>query len=144
MRILIALALLSSPPATPMAMPGWMAGKWCVQATAETCERWGSDGGGMMLGTSQTVKQGRTTGFEFLRIAMDGDVPVYLAQPGGKPAVAFRATAADGQSITFLNAEHDYPQRIRYWRTGDVLNAEIALADGSNAMRWSYLRVRGD
>ncbi len=92
-----------------------------------------------MLGTSQTVKNGRTAGFEYLRVAIDGGVPVYFAQPGGGPAVAFRASGGRGQAITFLNAGHDYPQRIRYWRDGDALNAEIAMADGSNAMRWRYL-----
>ncbi|MGY4397037.1 hypothetical protein ACVWZA_002228 [Sphingomonas sp. UYAg733] len=33
---------------------------------------------------------------------------------------------------------HDYPQRIRYWREGKILNAKISLSYGSKRMRWSY------
>jgi hypothetical protein len=29
---------------------------------------------------------------------------------------------------------------VRYWREGDVLVGEIAMADGSNPMRWRYRR----
>jgi hypothetical protein len=42
--------------------------------------------------------------------------------------------------ITFVNAAHDYPQRIRYWRDGRDLMAEVSLADGSKAQRWRYAR----
>jgi len=42
----------------------------------------------------------------------------------------------------FENRDHDYPQRIRYWREGEVLMAEISLADGSKPMRWRYLPVK--
>jgi hypothetical protein len=41
-----------------------------------------------------------------------------------------------------MNAQHDYPQRIRYWRDGKYLIAETALADGSKAQRWRYSRKR--
>jgi hypothetical protein len=43
--------------------------------------------------------------------------------------------------VTFVNAGHDYPQRIHYRATGDTLTAEISLADGSKAMRWTFNRV---
>ncbi|NML07494.1 DUF6265 family protein [Sphingomonas sp. G-3-2-10] len=142
-----ALALIAAIPltgaATPAAqtLPDWLAGSWCTAdgAHGRTCERWGPAAGGMMIGTSQTVKGGRTVSFEFLRIALDGETPVYIAQPGGKAAVAFRAVAGE-KGVTFLNEAHDYPQRIRYWREGDALVAEIALKDGTNAMSWRYAR----
>lgn len=143
-----ALALIAALPLTgaaaPVAqtLPDWLAGNWCTAdgAQGRTCERWGPAAGGMMIGTSQTVKGGRTVSFEFLRIGLDGETPVYIAQPGGKAPVAFRAVAGE-KGITFVNAEHDYPQRIRYWREGDALMAEIALKDGSRAMQWQYDRA---
>jgi hypothetical protein len=142
-----ALALIAAIPLTGAAapaaqtLPDWLAGSWCTAdgAQGRTCERWGPAAGGMMIGTSQTVKGGRTVSFEFLRIALDGETPVYIAQPGGKTPVAFRAVAGE-KGVTFLNETHDYPQRIRYWREGETLVAEIALKDGANAMSWRYAR----
>ena len=60
--------------------------------------------------------------------------------PKGASAVAFKATEADARSITFVNAAHDYPQRVRYELTNSGLNAEISLADGNKPNRWSYRR----
>ena len=45
-------------------------------------------------------------------------------------------------SVTFVNTANDYPQRIRYWREGPLLKAEIALEDGSRARTWTYKRGR--
>ncbi|WP_447726450.1 DUF6265 family protein [Sphingomonas koreensis] len=123
-------------------LPEWLAGRWCTAdgGPSRTCEQWQPAAGGMMLGTSQTVKGGKTVAFEFLRIGLDGDTAVYLPQPGGKAPVGFRA-AAGGEGITFVNAAHDYPQRIHYRLSGNTLTAEISLADGSKAMRWTYRRM---
>ena len=52
--------------------------------------------------------------------------------------VEFAMTGQTAESIQFSNPAHDYPQRIRYWRDGKTLNAEIALIDGSRAVQWSY------
>ncbi len=134
------LMLPSAAPA-PGGLPEWLAGRWCTagDGATRTCEQWQPPAGGMMLGVSQMVKGEKTVAFEYLRITMDGGVAVYEAQPGGKPPTAFRAVAG-GEGITFLNAAHDYPQRIHYRLEGDELTAEISLADGSKAMRWSYRR----
>lgn len=136
--------MLMLPGAAPVAgeLPDWLAGRWCTAegGPTRTCEQWQPAAGGMMLGTSQTVKGGKTVAFEFLRIGLDGDTAVYLPQPGGKPPVPFRAVAG-GEGVTFVNAGHDYPQRIHYRLKGDELSAEISLADGSRPMRWSYRRM---
>lgn len=146
-RIALALAMLATPLSVTgsdgaAGLPEWLAGRWCGAdgPRGQTCETWQAAAGGTMLGTSQTVKGSKTVAFEFLRIAMDGDTAVYLPQPGGKPPVAFRAVPG-GEGVTFVNAAHDYPQRIQYRRTGDTLTAEISLADGSKAMRWSFART---
>jgi hypothetical protein len=41
-------------------------------------------------------------------------------------------------SIEFANPRHDYPQRIRYWRQGQLLMAEISKIDGSDSQRWNF------
>jgi hypothetical protein len=53
----------------------------------------------------------------------------------------FPVVRQDETSIEFANPQHDYPQRIRYWREGDLLKAEIALIDGTQAVGWTYQPV---
>lgn len=139
----LAVALPAAATSPNTALPEWLTGRWCTVegARGQTCEQWLPAAGGMMLGVSQTVRGGKTSEFEFMRIAVDGNTAVYLAQPGGKPAVAFRAVAG-GEGVTFVNTAHDYPQRIHYRVKGDALTAEISLADGSKPMRFDYRRVR--
>src|SRR5205809_205592 len=62
------------------------------------------------------------------------------AGAAGGPAVPFRLTAHGRTSATFDNPGHDFPQRIRYVRTGNMMVATISALDGSNAMSWTYRR----
>jgi hypothetical protein len=65
-----------------------------------------------------------------------------LRRARGRPWTLFAWSRNGGPGITFYNVANDYPQRIRYWREGDVLIAEIALEDGSKPKRWRYRKVR--
>ena len=47
--------------------------------------------------------------------------------------------AIENEAI-FVNAAHDFPQRVRYLRTTTGIDAEVSLADGSKPVRWSYRR----
>ena len=78
-----------------------------------------------------------------MRISGDAGGFVFHAEPAGQAATDFQASPGDAvaQGITFVNAAHDYPQRIRYWREGEMLMAEISLADGGKPMRWAYRRM---
>lgn len=135
----LSLTALAAPPAGEL--PDWLSGEWCTgeAGPVRTCERWSGAAGGMMIGTSQTVKDGRTVGFEFLRITREGETTVYTAQPGGGVPTVFRGRS-NAASLTVLAPANDYPQRIRYWREGAALMAEIALGDGTRAQRWRYTR----
>jgi hypothetical protein len=42
--------------------------------------------------------------------------------------------------IEFVNAAHDFPQRIAYSFKDGRLAAEISLIDGSKPRRWTYVR----
>lgn len=122
----------------------WLEGEWCTEPAngGQTCELWGRARGGVMLGTSQTVRQGKTSDFEFMRIELADGGAIFHGAPRGAPAVAFRESGREAKAISFTNASHDYPQRIRYRLEGDLLNAEVALADGGKPTRWAYRRVR--
>lgn len=138
-------ALLALQAPGSVADLGWMAGQWeLAQEGRWTEESWSAPRGGVMLGHSRSGRGDALREFEFLRLQAGEDgVPVYLAQPGGRPAVPFRLTARDGTSATFENPQHDFPQRIRYVRDGETLTATISRIDGGNAMNWTFRRRHG-
>lgn len=120
---------------------GWLTGYWCTQGGdgSQTCEHWAPTRGGVKLATAQTVRDGKSGFVEFLSIAVDGQaVALEVLSPEGGPAGTFRAVRHAPQEVTFENAAHDYPQRIHYWREGDILHAEIMKLDGSKPNRWDY------
>ncbi|WP_152997887.1 DUF6265 family protein [Sphingomonas sp. HT-1] len=137
------LALLLAAPAQaqetdPLA---WLTGYWCTAGDggSQTCEQWAPTRGGVKLATAQTVRGGKSGFVEFLSISVDGQaVALEVLSPGGGPAGTFRAVRHAPQGVTFENPAHDYPQRIHYWREGDILHAEIMKLDGSKPSRWDY------
>lgn len=132
------LAAASDVPEAPA--PNWIAGAWSeTQGTDWTEEYWTSMRGGIMIGAGRSGKGEKLNGWEQPRITRDADGSLtFWGSPGGAKPVPFRMISSGPQEIVFANPAHDYPQRVRYWREGKLLNAEISLADGSKAMRWSY------
>ena len=140
----VAALLLMGQAAPPSGVAdlAWMTGSWATTANARwTDESWSVPRAGVMLGYSRSGRGESLREFEFLRIQAGEDgVPVYFAQPGGRPPVPFRLTWRDSASATFENPANDFPQRIRYRRRGDVMVATISALDGSNAVSWTYRR----
>ena len=92
-----------------------------------------------MIGASREGSGETLRSWEAIRIVRQPDGSLaYIPMPNGGAPIAFAMVKQDARSIEFANADHDYPQRIRYWREGDRLNAEISLLDGSRPVRWSY------
>lgn len=130
-----AVALLGLLLATPVPAQApndvgrlaFMAGCWELRTpTRVTHEQWMPPLGGMMLGMSRTVVRDMAREWEALRIETKDGVVTYLAQPGGRPATPFPASAITDTSVTFANPAHDFPQRILYRRLGtDSLLARI-------------------
>lgn len=152
MRSLIAVVLLAAAgaPASPADPPApaaditslsWMVGGWAAnEAGKSNEEHWLAARGGTMLGLHRDVKGGKTTGFEFLRIESRPEGLVYLASPGGKPATPFRATLVSGDRVVFENKEHDFPQRVLYWRAPGALHARIegTIGGKTQSMEWRW------
>lgn len=134
--------LVASSPAARVDDLAWLDGQWVSEVDGGwTEESWTGPRGGVMLGHSRSGRGDALREFEFLRIAAGADgAPAYIAQPGGRAAVAFALVQHDAASATFENAAHDYPQRIHYARDGDTLTATISRIDGSRPMRWVYRR----
>ena len=155
---LTALTLAAVLAQTPMQPPGpapapitaddlsWMAGYWLAcDGAGEVAETWSDPRGGLMLGSALTVENGRAS-FEFSRIAPAGTGQpgvAYFAQPGGGPAVAFPAVAVAGTRVVFENPGNDFPQRVIYERTGDVLTARIEgrIGEREQAMDWRFQKA---
>ncbi len=82
--------------------------------------------GGLMLGASRTLVDGRVREYEQVRLAAQGDTLIYTAHPSGQPQAEFRAVGTSGERLVFENPAHDFPQRIIYRRAGaDSLVARI-------------------
>jgi hypothetical protein len=143
---MIAFLLLAEAATATVPMPAFLAGCWeekrAEQSWTEEC--WTDPRGGLMIGSGRDGKGDQVRHWEWMRIERSTDgTPTFFGSPKGAPAVAFKATEADTKSITFVNASHDYPQRVRYVVTEAGLNAEVSLADGSQPNRWSYRRTAG-
>jgi len=137
-----AALLIGATPAAKVEDLSWLAGSWSEDADGRwTEEYWTIARGGVMLGASRSGRGETLREFEFLRVqAVEDGSLAYIAQPGGGAPVAFRLVRHDARSATFENAAHDYPQRIRYVRAGDVMTATISKIDGSKARSWTYRR----
>jgi hypothetical protein len=127
---------LPSGPGAPEARPptnagaaleplAWLEGCWRGDVNQrEYREHWMPLRGGMLIGVSQTVMQGRIQGYEYLRLEARSDGVYYLATPSGKEAAAFRlqeqtVDQAEGRNdtiFTFTSPRPEFPQRIVYRR----------------------------
>jgi hypothetical protein len=136
--------LLMGQAAAPRSVDdlAWMSGRWVVERDGRwTEEHWSAPRAGTMMGYSWSGRGAAISEYEYLRLqAGEDDEIVYLAQPNGGAGVGFYLSQAQGMSATFENPAHDFPQRIRYVRTGDIMVATISKMDGSSAMSWTYRR----
>ncbi len=98
----------------------------------------------MMVGMHRDVSAKGKTSFEFLRIELREGKPVYLAMPGGGPATPFPIKTQEPTRIVFENLEHDFPQRIIYWRKGKQLCARVEGTMGGKvaAEEWCWDKAR--
>ena len=146
LRIAAAIALSLAAPAAVLAeeedapFPRWLAGAWSnAEGERWTEEFWTHPRGGIMIGASREGDGSALRSWEAIRIMRTPDGSLaYVPVPNGGAPVEFAMTGQTDQSIEFSNSAHDFPQRIRYWREGDTLHAEIAMIDGSRAVQWSY------
>ncbi|SER11945.1 DUF6265 family protein [Sphingobium sp. YR768] len=121
-------------------LPDWLTGEWQQQNGDRWSEEvWTLPRGGTMIGVGRTGRGESLRSWEVMRIvrAADGSLTFHGAPEGGA-ATVFPAVEQGVRDITFANPDHDYPQRIRYWREGRLLMAETSKMDGSGAQNWTY------
>ena len=147
-RSTISLILLCGCVAVPNAQPAaanhldWLTGCW--QSDDEsTREIWSVSDGGYLFGYSVVFEDDQAIFFEQMRIDL-GETPIFNAYPRGIGPSAFPAIEITDQSVTFANGDHDYPQKIRYQRDDNRLNARISKIDDSDPVDFAFLSCEGE
>lgn len=132
--ILVVALASATPESAQIGDLVWLAGCWAATGgEAGSGEQWTWPAGGTMLGTSRTIRAGKTVAWEFLRIAQRADGGLdYISIPSGQNQTAFKLLRSAPQEVVFENPAHDFPQRIIYRVDGDQLQARIeGERDGS-------------
>ena len=126
----------------------WLAGAWVGKrgegGATSIEERWSPPLGGAMLAVSRTVRGGKMSAFEYLRIIERDGGLVYVAQPGGAKPTEFVLTELTTTRAVFDNPRHDYPKRIVYeLSAGGGLSATIGFTKGGSPRRFEFKREGG-
>lgn len=136
-----------APARVALEAAAWLAGCWRIESpdgqnVAE--EQWMAPRGGLMVGMSRSIRGGEASEHEFLTIRVEEGRLVYHAAPSGQAPTDFPARRVEDGRLEFVNAAHDFPQKIVYTRTGHD-QAEAAVfgeADDSEpAFAIPYKRV---
>lgn len=110
-----------------------MAGCWERKDDAKKLlisEQWMSPAGSSILGMGRTVKNGKTTGFEYMRIEQRPDGIYFVSKPRENPEeTSFKLIRSTLNEVVFENPRHDYPQRIIYKLLGTKMVGRI---EGNN------------
>jgi len=109
----------------------WLAGCW-VSEDGSAQEAWAIEDDGSLIGFSVALGEAGIGFYEMMTIRRSGDgIWVFTAYPSGQAVTSFRATSLGEESAEFRNPKHDYPQVVRYERSGERVDATISLSDGS-------------
>lgn len=145
MRAILSALLLAAATSSPVLAGDldFMTGHWASEPGPRVTEEIWTDGeGGLFLGVNRTLVDGEARAFEYLRIAYNDDGEgEYCAQPNGGTATCFRLVETGDSHAVFENAEHDFPQRIRYAREDDTMTATISDMSGEQSFSFVWTRV---
>lgn len=114
--VLLPIAANAQDQKTSVNSLGWMTGCWELNNNGRiTTERWAQPTENLMIGTAQTVKNGKSISFEFLRVVNNGHGLFYIAKPSdAKEETPFMISKLGEKEAIFENPKHDFPQRIIY------------------------------
>ncbi len=138
MKLAFALLFLiaaTAPAEDPAGHPfAWLAGCW-ISEDGSAQEAWAVEDGESVIGFAVALGEEGVSFYEMMTIRRSDDGTwVFTAYPSGQVVTSFRSTSLGDESAVFENPTHDYPQVVRYERFGELLEATIALSDGSRPM----------
>jgi hypothetical protein len=132
LSLFFAAALSTTPaPEADIGRLAWISGCWVqMRANGRVDEQWMKPDGGIILGMSRTLRDGKLREFEFLRIAPGPDGRLaYVAKPSAQAEASFPLKELTDDLVVFEDPDHDFPQRILYKRVDS--NTIIARIEGS-------------
>ncbi|MCB9361319.1 MAG: hypothetical protein H6588_08460 [Flavobacteriales bacterium] len=95
-------------------------------------ETWEQENDTLFVGKSYNVTQYDTTLTETIQIIQKGNIiyyiPLVFNQNGGEP-VLFELIPEHPEQLIFENKEHDFPNKICYYKDGENINAWIEGGD---------------
>lgn len=110
----------------------WLVGCW-ITPDGSAQEVWVADSEGSLTGFGVAIGGNKLSFYEVLSIRQKGDGSVvYTAHPAGQASTSFTAKEITENGVLFVNADHDYPQEIRYSRESNHLYATVSLLNGVN------------
>lgn len=115
----------------------WLTGCW-QSVDDDTREVWSASEDGYHFGYSVVLNDGHAVFFEQMRVD-PAPLPTFNAYPNGKGPFPFPAVEISELHITFVNPEHDFPQKITYSRDGNSLKAVISRIDDSSPASFNFL-----
>lgn len=140
MGAMFAAALLAAPAsAAEFSDFSFMSGCWktAPDVSPEYRECYTAPKAGMMQGSAQMIKDGKTTSFEFsLVLHEEGKVIYRPFLKGVQASVDFTLVKQSATEAIFENLAHDFPQRIIYRKADGKLTARIEDATGKKGMQW--------
>ena len=141
--VVLGSRVIAQSPATTSDL-AFITGCWRFERNGRIVEEhWLAPAGGSLFGVSRTVAGGKTVDFEFLQLRDLPDGLTYIAKPSRQAEASFKMTTKTVDEVVFENSQHDFPQRIRYRRSGDALHARIeGTVDGkASVIDFPYVRV---
>lgn len=138
------LAAVSALVAQPAADLSWLAGYWLsCDGGREVSETWSDPRAGVMIGSAVTVSDGLSS-WEFMTIGPSESGVSFFASPKGQAPSEFPAIELSNERAVFENPSHDFPQRVIYTRTGEILSGRIeGEIDGeAQSADWTYRKAK--
>jgi len=133
MKILIYLALFGinlsvmAQNNNRMEKLSWIIDRWVSSdGVTKSYEYWEKISEDLLIGASQTVKDGDTIFSEELKIEKTGGDIFYIADVRHNPEpVKFKLTSLRDTEAVFENPQHDFPKKITYMQEEGNLHAFI-------------------
>lgn len=106
----------SSPVPAKVESLAWLAGCWTLEGGEPGAgEVWMPPAAGTLVGVSRSVRNGRTVGWELMRIQETAAGSLeFVAQPSQQQGGSFPLVHAGVREVRFENPGHDFPQRVLY------------------------------
>ena len=114
----------------------WLLGDWQSPShdSVIVTEQWRAQGSSIFNGIGQTIKEGKVSWSEQLRIGViDNEIYYFAKVPNNPEPVAFKLTNCSENSVTFENPEHDFPKKIHYLSPTPT-ELMVIVSDGKDKM----------